>query len=274
MSIAPAPVPAMEGNRGKILLAAFLSPILPGLGHLLSKRYGKGCFLLAIFCSLVGCFWPLRLLGHNAALIALVAAMIALCIFATYDAGYGGRGRADKLSPWWLTALLPFAFLAAAIHLNWNARAAGFQTFDVPSRSMENTVMLGDSIFVDRRYYQKHTPVDGEVAILVNPEGLFAIKRIIASGGETIEGRDGVIFVNGKQLTEPYVVHSGSAPPEMNHFGPLTVPAGKLFVMGDNRDVSLDSRSRDVGPLSVTSLRGKPLYTITSPKLHSFKPIK
>ena len=116
---------------------------------------------------------------------------------------------------------------------------------------------------------------ESDIAILANREGMFVIKRIIALGGETIEGREGKIFLNGRLLSEPYVTRSGAAAPlEIDTFGPLQVPAGKVFVMGDSRDISLDSRSPEMGPLEVASLRGKALYTLQSLKNGAFKFLK
>jgi len=73
------------------------------------------------------------------------------------------------------------------------------------------------------------------------------------------------VYVNGAQLNEPYAHHR----PDMqsfetwqNDFGPVTIPRGRIFVMGDNRDLSLDSRSPDVGPVDVKDVVAKPLYVV------------
>jgi signal peptidase I len=142
-------------------------------------------------------------------------------------------------------------------------RAAGFRAFGIPSSSMEPTVIKGDRIMVDLRAYVGAPPHRGD-PVVVRHEGLFIIKRVIATGGETIEGKNGVTFVNGKELTEPYAVHrmGANARDQLLNFGPVTVPPGKLFVMGDNRDVSYDSRMPEYGPIVVNDLSGKPLYVI------------
>jgi len=262
-----------RSDRGQILLAAFISGLLPGLGHLSLHRQRRGLLLLTIFGALLVGLWPLRMEANPATLLGLTVAMVALCIFAAWDAGYGNHS-APKISHGWLVVLLPFALVGAVGHMNWSTRAAGFQSFEIPSRSMENGVMMGDRIIVDRRYYEKNPPRDGDIAILMNPQGEFVIKRIVAQGGETIEGHDGKVFLNGKLLNEPYVFHSGPMLPEQSEFGPLAVPAGKLFVMGDNRDISLDSRSATMGPLDIGSLRGKALYSIRSTKNATLSSLK
>jgi len=267
------PPPAYAGPR-QVLLAAFLSHLLPGAGHFLLKRSVKGWVLLLLFLGLLACIFPLRLEAKPGMLISLAFALIALSIYSVCDAGYGETHAAKKISQWWLALLLPFALICGAVHVNWSTRVAGFQMYEIPSQSMQNAIMVGDHIVVDRRYYEKHAPSRGDIAILMTRDGQYTIKRIIALGGETIAGHDGKVLLNGKLLNEPYVVDSGWMPPELSEFGPLTIPAGKMFVMGDNRAVSLDSRSPEMGPIAVASLRGKAIYTLRSSKNRVFRSLK
>jgi signal peptidase I len=85
------------------------------------------------------------------------------------------------------------------------------------------------------------------------------IKRVIAVGGDTIEGRDGVVFVNGEQIDEPYLEEGV----ETSSFGPVEVPEGFIFVMGDNRSNSEDSRS--IGPIDVDAVVGRAFVLIWPP---------
>lgn len=87
-------------------------------------------------------------------------------------------------------------------------------------------------------------------------------------GGDTIEARDRQIFVNGKLLDEPFIEHIEplGTYADMDSFGPIVVPQGKYFVMGDNRDVSLDSRTATFGMLDASAIVGRPLYVYRSPK--------
>jgi signal peptidase I len=135
------------------------------------------------------------------------------------------------------------------------------QAFKIPSGSMIPTLVIGDHIlvnkfiygvkipFTDTRIFEFKVPRKGDIIVFrypENPEKDF-IKRVIAAEGDTIEERNKVVYVNGAQVFEPYIQHSdthtrmGSFDPRDN-FGPITVPDDKLFVMGDNRDQSYDSR--------------------------------
>ncbi|PYY04526.1 MAG: hypothetical protein DMG64_04700 [Acidobacteria bacterium] len=89
-----------------------------------------------------------------------------------------------------------------------------------------------------------------------------------ALGGDTIEGRAGIIYRNHERLWEPYVIHTlGSATPfpYTFDFGPITLAPGQMFVMADNRDVSYHSRQPKHGPVSLSTESGKPLYFVWSP---------
>jgi len=258
-------------SHKRLLLASFLSAGLPGAGHFLVNRRRKGALLLAVFCVLLLLCWPLRLPSRFWGVVPLVFGMLVLCIFAVWDVPYGGKQRSDKPSQWWLAFLLPLGLLAAVIHCNWSTRASGFQTFVMPSKSMENTVVLGKQVMVDRWYYHEKAPGRREIIVLINSEGIYFMKRVIALGGDTIEGKNGEILIDGKPLREPYAIHMGGAPPELNNFGPTRIPPGKLFVMGDNRDVSIDSRMPEFGLVDTTAVRGRALYTLPSPWDGSYK---
>jgi signal peptidase I len=265
--------PAPHAEPAQLLLAAFISPLLPGAGHFLLKRSVKGWVLLLLFLALLAGIFPLRLEAKPGMLISLAFAMIALCIYTAWDAGYGETHAGPKISQWWLALLLPFALIGGAGHINWSTRVAGFQMFETPSQSMQNAIMVGDHIIVDRRYYEKNPPGRGDIAVLKTRDG-YTIKRIIALGGETIAGHGGKVFLNGRLLNEPYVLQSEWMAPEQSEFGPLTIPTGKMFVMGDNRAISLDSRSPTLGPVEVAALSGKALYTLRSSKNRAFKSLK
>ncbi|MCR4740663.1 MAG: signal peptidase I [Lachnospiraceae bacterium] len=111
----------------------------------------------------------------------------------------------------------------------------------IPSASMESTIMTGDRIFGNRLAYINSEPKRGDIIIFKFPDNekeLF-IKRVIGLPGETLEMRDGKIYINNsaEPLDEPYVKEK-----PIGDYGPVTVPEGAYFVMGDNRNNSADSR--------------------------------
>jgi signal peptidase I len=131
---------------------------------------------------------------------------------------------------------------------------------------MEPTIQRGDYIVADFWQYHSCHPQRPEVIIFKN-QGTYFVKRVVATGGETIEGRDKAILINGELLAEGYVQHTEGPLPGyewMDVFGPVQIPAGKYFVIGDNRDVSLDSREPSFGLIDESSIVGKALYVFRS----------
>jgi signal peptidase I len=140
-------------------------------------------------------------------------------------------------------------------------RSFFLQAFKIPSSSMEPTLLIGDHLLVNRMSYVAKVPFTdivlfnlgsperGDVVVFRYPieRDKDFIKRVIATEGETVEIRDKVIFINGKRIDDPWgffldtnIMPRHIAPKD--NFGPIKVPKDSLFVMGDNRDRSLDSR--------------------------------
>ena len=133
--------------------------------------------------------------------------------------------------------------------------------YKIPSRSMVPTLLVGDQLVVNKFIYGikipyfRNTilsitdPQRGDIVVFIYPpdRSLDFIKRVIGTGGDKIEIKDKNIFINGKLFTDNIGIYSdkmiypASLQPRDN-FGPVTVPRGSLFVMGDNRDESMDSR--------------------------------
>lgn len=109
----------------------------------------------------------------------------------------------------------------------------------VPSGSMETTVMAGDRIIVNRLAYAFGEPQRGDIVTFIYPDDgeTLYLKRIMGLPGETIEGIDGVIYINGSPLSQDYTSEVFE-----EDFGPFQVPEGCYFMMGDNRNDSWDSR--------------------------------
>ena len=171
------------------------------------------------------------------------------------------------------------------------------QAFTIPSSSMENTLLIGDHVFVDRillapatKWMSKlipyRAPKHGDVFVFLHPAepGLYVVKRIIGLPGDHIHLQDGAVYRNGEKLTEPYLLNTDgqyvpyrdgfpSAQPgpyeqvtpewraELPQFikdGDLVVPPNSVFAMGDHRDVSLDSRYWGFVPFA--NIIGRPMF--------------
>jgi signal peptidase I len=157
---------------------------------------------------------------------------------------------------------------AVALILAILLRAFVVQAFEIPSGSMEPTLLVGDHIlvnkfvygwripFVGKRWPEIREPDRGDVIVFVYPvdRSKDFIKRVIAVGGDTVEIRDKKVLINGRVTKDPHayfssdIVYPGGALPRDN-MSPIKIPKGFLFVMGDNRDNSYDSRFWGFVPL-------------------------
>ncbi len=143
-------------------------------------------------------------------------------------------------------------------------RAFVLQQFAVSGHSMDTTLHDGDRVLVNKLSYRLHDPNRGDVVVLKTIEGAGErdlIKRVVALPGETVEYRSCVLYIDGKELVEPYldpaIVKPGQCGGEQQQ---LTVPDNSVFVMGDNRGGSKDSR--DIGPISYSDLLGRAFVVI------------
>jgi signal peptidase I len=166
------------------------------------------------------------------------------------------------------------------------------QPYYIPSGSMEPQLHVGDRVLVSKVAYQLHDPNRGDIIVFPSPEdhtegdqgtppgkvlrgvleavGLrepsktILIKRVVGLPGETVEGRDGHVYINGRLLVEPYLPKDV----ETEDFGPATVPKGDLWVMGDNR---LDSEDSHIfGPITESSVIGRAIAKVWPPGQTSF----
>ncbi|HHT72827.1 MAG TPA: signal peptidase I [Firmicutes bacterium] len=147
----------------------------------------------------------------------------------------------------WIEALVKAGILAFLI-ITFVA-----QSYVVDGISMLPTLEHGQRLIVEKVSYRFRDPGAGDIIVLNVPNAQY-IKRVIAVGGDIIQARDGTVYVNGAPLDEPYV--SAATYP---NFGPLVVPEGHLWVMGDNRPRSNDSRGT-VGFLDEKDVVGRAIF--------------
>jgi signal peptidase I len=162
-------------------------------------------------------------------------------IRSTAKAGPRGRNRQGRslvriVCEW-------VAIIAVALSVALLVRATVVQAFWIPTTSMTPTLKVGDRLLVDKVSFQVREIHRGEIIVFERPatvteEFKDLIKRVVGLPGDTVEGHDGGVYVNGKRLAEPYL----PAGLTTKDFPPQQVPIDNYFVMGDNREVSWDSR--------------------------------
>ena len=189
---------------------------------------------------------------------------------------------------------LPVLLLVAAL-IVWPLKSHVAQAFYIPSPSMEPQLGINERVLVSKLSYRLHEPRRGDIVVfdcpprascpppaepgnvairvaraageavgVVQPSTEEWIKRVIALPGETVQGRGGRVYVNGRLLVEPYLPRGTST----SEFGPERVPEGHLWVMGDNRGRSFDSRF--VGPVARDKVVGRAVLKIWPPARASF----
>ncbi|MBP2662991.1 MAG: spsB [Firmicutes bacterium] len=153
----------------------------------------------------------------------------------------------EEIKDWVISILI-------AIVLAFFIRYFIVELYMVEGPSMRPTLVNGERLVVNKFIYRFKTPERGEVLVFRYPRDPSRdfIKRVIAVPGDTVEIKDGRVFLNGQLLNEPYILEriKGSYPA-------VTVPDGHIYVMGDNRNNSEDSRFKDVGFVPLELIKGK-----------------
>ena len=139
------------------------------------------------------------------------------------------------------------------------ARLTVCEPLRVSSGSMSPTVCTGDVVLMNRWHPGRGLEVDDIVTFASPTDGSEQIKRVVAVGGQKVAIADALLEVDDEAVEEPYVDH---ATIDGVYFGPVVVPEGSVFVMGDNRELSIDSRA--FGPLPIDAVDGRLATTLWS----------
>lgn len=164
--------------------------------------------------------------------------------------------ESPKSTSRFLIELIEIVLVAFA--LSWVLRSYVIEARKIPTGSMLPTIQLEDRVIVDKFFFKHFDHISpGDIIVFHPPPSAHAtedfIKRVVGLPGDKIEIRNHTTYVNGQPLYEPYVLEKSN-----NDFGPIVVPANSVFVMGDNRNNSADSR--EWGFLPMENITGRTLF--------------
>lgn len=231
--------------------AALLSLLGPGVGQIYNGQWRKGLIFLVGEYPLAAVF----IAGFSSfeGLFAGLAGLTLFLLAAVVDAAICARRRPAYLlrsfNRWWIYVGIIGLSLCATLVLDHMLGKVLYQTFKVPSESMEPTLLVGDR-FMGRALKNDQVLERGDIVVFHPPgeKKKYFVKRVVALPGEVVTGADGHVLVNG----DPgYGV-------SRKRFGPVCLGPGKYWVMGDNRGASFDSRF--FGPVSRERIKYRALY--------------
>jgi signal peptidase I len=250
-------------------VTALLTALTPGLGHLYlgQARRGVTLFVLVIIADTLLMFAMMGVLARFWMFAVSLALLVGLWLYIMGDAILRAHRMRDfphqRYNRWttyagaFVLACLIFAGPCVyAVHAKSSGRLLWL---NVASPSMEPTLRLGEYFLADATYYRSRHPSRGEVAVYVHPkqEQVHYIKRIVAVEGDRIAIKGGRAIVNGMMVEEPYV-DAGDPKARFANEAEIRVPPGHVYVLGDNRANSVDSRDRIAhGPVPVANLIGR-----------------
>ncbi len=275
-------------NSRKAGTAVNLSLLLAGLGHIYCGDLRKGLAYMAVLAVL-----PAVLIAGLAAgaTPGFYWAVCAAALGVTVTAAVGAHRLARRTRPdyrikeynhWSVYLLLLLTATGGAIGYSLFIRDNFAQAFVVPNASMFPTIQAGDRILAERNVHDRRDPVLGELVIFraLDDRLKTYVKRVVGLPGETLAQVDGILTIDGVRVTAVPDSGDGSGktmiesrggreyatydaqPGATGDFGPVTVPANHVFVLGDNRDRSVDSRH--FGAVPIAACRGTARYLFWS----------
>jgi signal peptidase I len=252
-------------------IAAVLSLVTPGLGQLYNGQILKGISFFLAFLVIPAALFLVRLPSQFQGLVAVLVITLGIWIFAIAEAFSAAKRRPGfvlKGYNRWYVYLLIIVLLFGIPNIlagpitKFATNVLGFRAYKIPTGSMEPTLLTGDLVMTDLKYFKKNELRRRDLVIIQFPQNpsMDSVKRVIALEGDKVEIRKKQVYLNDEALSEPDVIRAdpNQDVAQRDDFGPLVIPQGQSFVMGDNRDTSADSRIW--GPLPLGNIKRKPLY--------------
>jgi signal peptidase I len=283
--------------------AVVLSLIMAGLGHIYCGRFVKGLVLAFLSCVFVPVLFGTLSVSNSSVRIAVIIAALlassAVWLVAIIDSWYTARHTAESYTlkdynRWYVYMLLVLMGTGGSTQIAFNVKSTLLEAFSVPVASNYPTIVPNDRFLANKVAYKTSDPKRGDLIVFLNPEDrrINYIKRVAAIAGDTVEIKDGRLYINDEKLQrqmlaqstldnirievkgEPlegdvfeetngdakYKIFLARPSPETasSDFAKITVPEHHCFVLGDNRNLSRDSRH--FGPVPLGTVKGRADY--------------
>ena len=247
-------------------IAALLSFFFLGLGQVYNGKGALGIAFFIIYGALYVIWalsgWPRRFTGFVALIIAATVFLLFNIVHAFIQAR---RIRETRLKRYQTIPVYAFflilSFLSSFIPVRIWMSPLGVSPYKIATTAMMPTLHEGDLLMADLKAYKGQAPERGDLVVFdypPDPTKQF-VKRVVAIEGDLIEVKAKQVYIDGEPLQESYkYLMDPSIDNSRDNYGPLRVPAGQCFVLGDNRDNSMDSRYW--GTLPLTNIIGKASY--------------
>ncbi|MHC4461576.1 MAG: signal peptidase I [Planctomycetota bacterium] len=290
-------------HKRKPLTAVILSLIMPGLGHVYCGKIVRGLILAFLSSICIPVIFGTLSVSHSSVRIAvIIVALIAslvVWLVAVIDSWYTAKHTsADYIlkdyNRWYVYIILILMGTGGSTQITFNVKANLVEAFRVPVASNYPTIVPNDRILANKLAYKNSDPKRGDLIVFLNPDDrrINYIKRVVAIAGDTVEVKDGQLYVNDQKLRRQmlpkstldnirikvrgellqgdvfeeingdakYKIFLAGAPHDetSTDFAKITIPKHHCFVLGDNRNLSRDSRH--FGPVPLATIKGRADY--------------